>query len=147
MLKKSKAVAEYARAQTKTIIVLRRRGFKFREIQEALVYPSQNLIAKIYYRNELLEISESEEIEIIQRFAFLLEEKELEEQSKETVKEQFEKWIDEKLVSKYAAKGEYDWLPVFFIKNHYVTHSTAKRIYLQLQALKRKQTDETPSYH
>jgi hypothetical protein len=52
--------------------------------------------------------------------------------------EKDQKWIDEKLVEKYTAKGEYDWQPLYFIKTHGVTISTARKIYMQLQALKKK---------
>jgi predicted DNA-binding protein YlxM (UPF0122 family) len=74
---------------------------------------------------------------IIQRNVKVLEEIEIDENDQGT------QWLDEKLVSKYASKGEYDWLPLYFIQRYNVTHLTAKQIYLQLQALKRKQNHES----
>lgn len=116
----------------KAIIVLRRYQYTYKQIAKKVGIPVHT-VPKICYREELLEISQEDELEIVSQF-------ELEEFNDS--EEQLEKWIDEKLVSKYAAKGEYDWLSVYFIQRYNVTHLTAKRIYLQLQALKRKSNEK-----
>ena len=52
--------------------------------------------------------------------------------------EETNKWLDEKLVSKYTAAGNYNLTPLYFIKTYNVTSSTAKSICARLKKIGEK---------
>ena len=115
---------------TSHVIVLRRNGLTYQRIADKLGL-AVSTVAKVCLQNTYLTISDKDTNRILEQLD--CEKQEQEESSTDALS--VGKAVNA-LVTKYAAKGEYDWLPLYFTRTHQVSHLIAKQVSVQLKQLK-----------
>jgi len=112
--------------------VLRHNGLTYQRIADK-VGVSVSVVSKVCLQDTYLLIPDKDTNRILEQFG--CEKQEQEEDGSRADALSVGKVV-RALVTKYAAKGEYDWLPLYFTRTYQVSHLIAKQVSVQLKQLK-----------